>query len=387
MNPPATCPVCAGTRGEPVLSLGQVPVLCNQLWPDAGAARSAPTGRMDLTLCPDCGTIWNRAFDPERMDYAPGYENALHFSPRFRTFAETLAADLVARHDLVGKQVVEIGCGDGYFLDLMLRHGAAGATGFDPSMAGQATEFAARDGLEIIPENFAADQLDRSVDAILCRHVLEHIETPLAFLQDIRAAIGGRQIPVYFEVPNAGWMLDAVSIWDVIYEHVTYWTIPALDGLFRRAGFSPVSVRPGFGDQFLMIEARPARPDPSQPPGLTETLALARRFGAAAEQELAGWRARLSASKGKAVIWGAGSKGISFANALADTGALAALVDLNTRKHGRFAPGVGLPVVAPEALSVIRPALVLISNALYEVEIRDAVQALGLSPEFAVIAG
>ena len=76
------------------------------------------------------------------------------------------------------------------------------------------------------------------------------------------------------------------------------------------------------------------------------------------------------------------------AGSLGKAGApLAALIDLNPRKHGLFAPGVALPVAAPETLSETRPALVLISNALYEAEISTQVHAMGLAPDFDVIAG
>ncbi|HEX9859069.1 MAG TPA: methyltransferase domain-containing protein [Paracoccaceae bacterium] len=383
------CPVCAGTDLKPVFSLGNVPVLCNQLWPDAPSARAAPSGDVDLVRCARCALIWNAAFDPARMVYAPGYENALHFSPKFQAFAADLAAGLVARHGLAGRHVIEIGCGDGHMLDLLSRNGVATATGFDPSMAGKPSPFTARAGVTIVPEYFRPDQLGRPFDAILCRHVLEHLDAPMALLRDIRRAIGPREVPVYFEVPNAGWMLEAVSMWDVIYEHVGYWTAPAITTLFRRAGFAPISVAAGYDGQFLMVEARPSPPAPEHvAPDTGRTARAADAFAAAARAELDRWRARLSQEQGRAVIWGAGSKGITFANALGGAGApLAALVDLNPRKHGLFAPGVALPVVAPETLAELRPGLILIANALYAAEITAQVRALGLTPEFAVIAG
>ncbi|WP_289149522.1 class I SAM-dependent methyltransferase [uncultured Salipiger sp.] len=383
------CPLCGADHPEAVYTLGDVPVICNQLWPDAGAARTAPSGNVELVVCPDCAFIWNRAFDPDCMEYAPGYENALHFSPHFQSFAEDLAAGLVERFDLAGKHVFEIGCGDGHMLDLMAANGVATATGFDPSMEGKETPYTARDGVEIVPEYFRSDQLGRPFDAILCRHVLEHLDAPMSLLQDIRRAIGERDVPVYFEVPNAGWMLDAVSMWDVIYEHVGYWTAPAIITLFRRAGFAPTSVSVGYGGQFLMVEARPADPEPGYlDPDAPEVLAAARAFGDAATGALASWREKLSGVHGRAVIWGAGSKGITFANALGAAGApLAAMVDLNTRKHGLLAPGVALPVVAPGELAEIGPDLVLISNALYEAEITGQVRGMGLAPEFAVVTG
>lgn len=385
----AACPVCGNAHPVPVFALGNVPVICNQLWPDAEAARTAPSGTVDLVRCPDCAMIWNADFDPARMEYAPGYENALHFSPKFQAFAEGLASGLVERFDLGGRDVVEIGCGDGHMLDLMVKHGARSATGFDPSMAGKTSEFTARDGVEIVPEYFRSDQLDRPFDAVLCRHVLEHLDTPMPLLEDIRRAIGARDVPVYFEVPNAGWMLEAHSLWDVIYEHVGYWTEPALITAFRRAGFQPVRVATGYDGQFLMIEARPALPEPDAiAEGVERVAVAAEAFAAASEAEIARLGAMLGALEGRAVIWGAGSKGITFANVVGDkAAALAALVDLNPRKHGLYAPGAALPVVAPEALANLSPALVLISNALYEAEISGQVSDFGLTPDVAVIAG
>ncbi len=383
------CPLCAGTTLRPVFSLKSVPVICNQLWPDAKAAKAAPVGDVDLTLCEDCALVFNSAFDPARMVYAPGYENALHFSPKFQAFAQDLAAGLVKRHNLVGKHVFEIGCGDGHMLDLMSQNGVLTATGFDPSMAGKKTPYTARESVEIVPEYFRSDQLDRPFDAILCRHVLEHLDAPVPLMLDIRRAIGDRDVPVYFEVPNAGWMLDAVSMWDVIYEHVGYWSEPSITALFRRTGFEPVSVSAGYGEQFLMVEAKPTKSDPTYISPQAEIIRKsATAFANAANAELDKWRVHLSGMDGKAVIWGAGSKGITFANALGDAGKpLAALVDLNTRKHGLIAPGIALPVVAPDALTDLKPDLVLISNALYEAEITEQVRAMGLNPSFGVIAG
>ena len=383
------CPLCGSAALRPIFSLKSVPVICNQLWPDIKAAKAAPVGDVDLSLCENCVLVFNSAFDPNRMIYAPGYENALHFSPKFQRFAEELAAGLVKRQSLVGKHVFEIGCGDGHMLDLMSQNGVLTATGFDPSMSGKRTPYTEREGVEIVPEYFQSDQLNRPFDAIICRHVLEHLEAPVPLMLDIRRAIGERDVPVYFEVPNAGWMLDAVSMWDVIYEHVGYWTEPSITTLFRRTGFEPVSVSAGFGDQFLMVEARPTKSNPTYVSSQSEIIRnSASVFADAAKAEMDKWRVRLSGIDGKAVIWGAGSKGITFANALGEAGnPLAAFVDLNTRKHGLFAPGVALPVVAPDELTHLRPDLVLISNALYEAEITEQVRAMGLSPSFGVIAG
>jgi 2-polyprenyl-3-methyl-5-hydroxy-6-metoxy-1,4-benzoquinol methylase len=75
-------------------------------------------------------------------------------------------------------------------------------------------------------------------DFIACRHVLEHIADPATFLRQIRAWIGNRlDTVIFFEVPNALYVLRSMSIWDFIYEHVTYFTPPALAYLFGHCGF------------------------------------------------------------------------------------------------------------------------------------------------------
>ncbi len=383
------CPLCGASEPLEIFALNDMPLVCNQLWPDAEAAAKAPLGDIDLVICEGCALIWNHAFQANRMVYAPGYENALHFSPRFQAFADELAAGLVARYDLAERDIIEIGCGDGHMLDLMAKHGVRTAIGFDPSMQGVTTSYTQRNGVEIVPEYLSSKDLDRPFDAILCRHVLEHLEDPVPLLRDIRHAIGNRDVAVYFEVPNAGWMLDNVSMWDVIYEHVTYWTAPAITALFRRTGFEPVSVSAGYGGQFLMIEAKPSEPDLAWKSGDTASIrAAATGFKAAVGQELAKWHERFARLDGRAVIWGAGSKGITFANALGQSaGALAALVDLNPRKHGLAVPGVALPVIAPEELAGVRPDLLLISNALYEPEISARMRSMGLHSAIGVIAG
>ena len=143
-----------------------------------------------------------------------------------------------------------------------------------------------------------------------------------------------------------------------------------------------------------MVEAIPSnsRPD-DRPPreAIDRVRASIRTFSDAAGGELRKWQARLgdlARTNGRAVVWGAGSKGITFANTGdTDAGSIVALVDINARKHGMVAPGIALPVVAPADLRRLAPDLVLISNARYQDEIRAMVADLGIAPAFGVIAG
>lgn len=391
-----TCPVCKSADLHPFFEQTDVPVVCNQLLASPEDARAVSLGDVSLAYCASCGSIANYAFDPEKMDYDASYDNALHFSGEFQKFANALAARLVKDHSLNGKRVAEIGCGDGYFLRLLLEHGVGSAVGYDPSMSdGRADKLPQQDALTILPVAFGDQQLPDDIEAVVCRHVLEHIPDPISFLSAIRKTIGNRPCVMYFEVPNAKWLLESDSIWDVIYEHVTYWTPPALSHALRRAGFTPTNVQTGFNDQFLQIEAWPANDtDTDTSPfagALEETRQAMLSFEASAARELGDWQKRLSdlhANGGTAALWGAGSKGVTFLNVVpAAADAITCVVDVNTRKHGMYVAGTAHPIVPPDRLVEAKPNLIIVANEIYLNEIRAMVEAMGLTPEFAVIVG
>ena len=384
-----TCPVCNATAHDPFLAVERVPVFCNVLHSSRAAARSAPCGDIGLVLCPHCALVYNRAFDPARVTYSADYDNPLHISASFRAFATELSRRLVTQHRLSGGVAVEIGCGDGFFLDLLLKNGMRQAVGYDPSMEGRIVVQTDEPRLRIVPVLFEKQRLNGRIDAIICRHVLEHLPDPLGFVQDLREAFCSQNPLIYFEVPNAEWILQTLSLWDVIYEHFTYWTAPTLGALFTRSKQMPISVSTGFGDQFLMLEARPrgtAAPREWLSRGEVHRIGqLCNHFARTCAELIAHWRLALGEVRtrhGKVVLWGAGSKGVTFANVVAgDEPLLAGIVDINPSKQGKFVGGCGLPILAPWNLTALQPDVVLLMNSNYTAEVSAQLDELGLKPE------
>src|SRR3954469_16653712 len=79
----AGCPLCGSSNLSDFMSLDSVPVLVGALWPTQEAAKRALVGNIKLTYCRDCSFIHNRAFEPTKLVYAPGYEISLHHSPLY----------------------------------------------------------------------------------------------------------------------------------------------------------------------------------------------------------------------------------------------------------------------------------------------------------------
>jgi len=383
------CPTCHTSALFDFFEVDRVPVLCNELLPTRDEALGAATAGIRLGCCPACGMVFNVAFDEGRIDYSQAYENSLHFSERFQDYARRLAESLIERHDLRNREVLEIGCGKGEFLQMICELGNNRGTGIDASFEGELE----RDRIRVIREPFSKIHRDLSADLVCCRHVLEHIPAPRPFLEQVRTVAAARAgTGVFFEVPNGLWTLRDLGIWDVIYEHCSYFTAPALERLFREAGFEVRETAEAFGGQFLCLHASAGAagtvPDGGQDPRVTEVAALARELGRHHLERTEAWNERLRgwlASERRIAIWGAGSKGVTFLNTLEAGSGISCAVDINPRKHGRFVPGTGQEVVPPERVAESGVDVVLVMNPLYADEIRASLASLGCRPAVEVI--
>lgn len=382
------CPVCCGTESRVFYEIEQVPVFIGVLWPSRDEALACPKGDVRLLFCPECGFIHNRAFDATLTQYSQNYNNSLHFSPVYDAYARASAQRIIERYGVTGKTVMEIGCGKGDFLSMLCRLGENRGIGFDQSYEDNqvAPELSGR--LTFINDLFGPKYSGYQADLICSRYVLEHIPQPVAFMQMLRATVAADSSPVfYFEVPNAELILSQLSIWDIIYEHCSYFNQGSLTRVFEVAGFTVINTRETFGGQFVSLEATPTAGDLSEIPGRMEELYKLENevdlFPAHCQSVLGRWRDTLSQvtrSGKKTILWGAGAKGVSFLNLLNVSNEIEYVVDINPAKHGKYLPGSGQQVVSPEFLKEYRPDTVMTLNPVYRDEIQGMLNELGLEP-------
>lgn len=374
------CPVCASTRVDEFLRRGAVPVHQNLVFRDPAAAASVRRGDLSMSACSSCGFVFNGAFDPSLLAYGEDYDNTQDCSPAFSAHLDALAARVVSGRGVRGARIVEVGCGKGGFLRRLVAADAGNTgVGFDPSHQGPGSELGGR--LRFERRFYDSACADVPADAVVCRHVIEHVADPVALLRAVRDALANSPgAKVFFETPCVDWILRGGVVWDFFYEHCSLFTLASLTTAFEAAGFVVEEKRHVFDGQYLWIEARPSTAPAlvTKLPG--DTPALARAFSRDEPLTLARWRDQAARAReaGKVAVWGAGAKGATFAN-LVDPRreTLDCLIDVNPRKRGTFLAGTGHPIVAPEDAAARGVAGAVLMNPNYRAEIEAQLARLG----------
>lgn len=377
------CPVCHCKTSILLEQRSRAPLLQNRVWPDRVSARAAPAGELCFILCASCGFAWNRAFNPGQIIYDQNYNNDQTGSPRFRAHVAEMVARILTRVRPDGlAHLVEVGCGQGALLrEFARRRSFASLTGFDPAWRGK--DGVELDGVTIHRRYFGPEALELVPHGplmVVSRHTIEHVADPLSFLRAIRAAMkpgdGGR---LFLETPDIEWVVETFQPQDLFYEHCSIFSRGALRVALAAAGFEALSVDRVFDDQYLMAEALPTS-DESRIVGRCEFSAAAESFARQRHRFVQTWTDRIAriTEGGRVWLWGAASKGVTFALLTDPDGAkLAGAIDVNPEKCGHFMPGTGLPIVSP---SVLRDGdAVIIMNPNYAAEIASQIGVTGIA--------
>lgn len=323
------------------------PIFQNRMYDSAQEGRDCVKGNIRLVEDESTGLVYNAAFNPAVMNYDGNYQNEQGVSANFRLHLNAVA-DIVERH-LGQRHLVEVGCGKGFFLELLLARGVD-ITGFDETYEGS--------NPRVRRQYYEPGVIDHA-EGLVLRHVLEHIHDPYGFLELMRDANGGSG-RIYIEVPCFDWICDHRAWFDIFYEHVNYFR-PAD---FRRMFGEIVDCGRLFGGQYLYVVAelsslRAPIHDPANPV----------RFPADFMHQIG----TPIPANSRSAVWGGASKGVIFTLLKARSGYVADIViDINPAKQGKFLAATGIQVQSPAQalpqLPVGSTIFVMNSNYLDEIK-------------------
>ena len=312
----------------------QLPAFQNRMFTSQEEARACSKGDMRLVQDTQTGLIFNQAFQPELLQYDEHYQNEQAVSGVFRAHLECVA-EIIAKH-FHDHSLIEVGCGKGYFLEHLEGLGFK-IVGLDPTYEGE--------NPAIIKQYFTPT-LGLHADGIILRHVLEHVENPIAFLANLCESNGGKG-KIYIEVPCFDWICQQRAWFDIFYEHVNYFRLRDFNHLFGHVYESGHC----FADQYLYVVADLAT---FRQPKSAELEAF--DFPADFLDRIDGYSQRLLAQESSA-IWGGASKGVIFSLFMQRLGAtIDFVIDINPAKQGKYLAASGLRVYSPqEALTQLAP--------------------------------
>jgi len=368
------CRSCGGDRLETFLDLGKTP-LADRLVNPTDLGSPEPRFPLRLAFCRDCSLVQiTETVDPKIL-FADAYPYYSSFSPALLEHSRQNAAELIARRGLGAQSlIIELASNDGYLLKNYVEAGIP-VLGIDPAdgPAAAANAIGVPTRCAFFTREFARSLRSDGVraDVIHANNVLAHVADTNGFVAGIAGILKDDGVAV-IEVPYLEPLIQHCEFDTIYHEHLCYFSVTALDKLFRRHGLFLNDVRQlsiHGGSLRLYVEARERVQDSvkamlacESETGL-DSIEYFRTFSTKVDRLKQGLLAMLQnlKSDGASIAaYGAAAKGATLINAAGiGRNFIDFVVDRNVHKQGKYMPGQRLPICAPDELLRTQPDYVL----------------------------
>lgn len=319
--------MCNSNSLVTLYSADSLPLFQNKVFSSKSLAKSQQTASIELCQCQGCGFVFNATFDASLMDYDEEYQNEQNYSQAFKSHLQEVC-DYLESENFKDKNIVEIGCGKGYFVELLQNRGFSNVYGFDPAYEGSHPN--------IIKDYFGSEYKSLNADLVIMRHVLEHIEKPLEFLHMIQSACGN-STKILIEVPDFDWIVSNKAFWDIYFEHCNYFDSQYLESFFKTATLKKL-----FGGQYLLALA-----DINSLKSPSTTY----RYPVNMFNESIEYIRNFLHTHNSTILWGASSKGVTLLNLLdKNKECIDYCIDINPKKQNFFIATTGHKIFSPDIL-------------------------------------
>ena len=371
------CRLCGADLRNVFVDLGMSP-LCESFLAAESCDAMEPYFPLRVMVCEQCFLVQLREYvGPAEIfgDYAYFSSYSASWVAHARDYCEAITRrlGLDAR-----SSVIEIASNDGYLLQHFEPLGVP-ALGIEP--AANVAEIAIGKGIETRIDFFGASLAralvteGRQADLIIGNNVLAQVPDLNDFASGLEILLKPEGV-VTLEFPHLV-RLMAESQFDTIYhEHFSYFSLLTIDRLARRHRLKVIDVEPlpTHGGSLRVYLARESA-ELLQQPAVAQLMAEERAFGIDRIETYSAFAARVQHTKrallalligirnaGKTICgYGAPGKGNTLLNYCGiGTDFLDFTVDRNPHKHGRFTPGMHIPILPVSAVDDARPDYVLI---------------------------
>jgi len=383
-----SCPACTFSDNHKVfLSRQPVPTLQNTIVRSHSEALNFPAASLAMTQCKKCSFVWNKDFSDNLINYDESYDNNVlgsqfyrkHLAERVDALLSSVPADQPIHY-------VDIGCGEADFLRLLVERSegrTVSAMGFDPSFSGTVP---LPDNAVVHREFFTQESYSKipaQANVICSRHTIEHIANPRAFAKTLADFIKRPDQTLFIETPTVDWIFQNVAFYDFFFEHCSLFNPASLNQMFGEFGLGG-EIQTVYGDQYMWAKFNRLNPGKQVSQTNPDPDMLLAKYLEQSKSVIEKWVDRFANLRDnqRIGIWGAASKGVTFALIMKQAGYdISFAIDLNRQKQDCYIPVSGIKIQSPEAAGLTSGDTVIVMNPNYLQEITTDIERLGVSPE------
>lgn len=374
-NSMPVCRSCGARNLYKFLDLGRTP-LADRLLTIEQLNEPEPVFPLEVAYCPQCSLVQILETVQPELLFCDDYPYYSSFSPALLKHSRDNVMELIDSRRLSAESlVVELASNDGYLLKNYIEREIP-VLGVDPA-DGPAIE-AREKGVPTLNTFFtvelAQDLRNQGIraDIIHANNVLAHVKDTNGFVEGISWLLKDDGVAV-IEVPYVRDLIDQCEFDTIYHEHLCYFSVTALDHLFRRYALFINEIRqiPIHGGSLRLYAEKKENRGASVQSLLEEEcvrginqLSYYQDFAEKVEgvrTSLLNLQTRLKEHGKTIAAYGAAAKGSTLINYVGiGTEFIDFVVDRNTYKHGKFMPGKHLPIYGTEQILEEMPDYLLI---------------------------
>ena len=285
---------------------------------------------MQIFKCSKCGVV--QTTDKLLSDYKSVHRSSF-FSTKTRDFRLKQMSAFTKKYRLNDKNILEIGCFKGEFVELFNQN-------LDGSFFGCEYSVNASSKDNVI-EGYLGDQALKTstkFSGFYSFNVFEHWPNWALIFSNLLHSIDKEAYGI-IEVPNADYIISKGLYNEVISDHIYYFTLPSFAKALEATGLEVISINPILSNYVLSAEVKL--------PGEV----IFENFNNKKDSLFKSLQEFFGDQDSSLVVWGAGHQSLATLSSIGKLSlSIDYVVDSSPFKLGKFTPGSGIEIKHPDTL-------------------------------------